>query len=68
MLVSIHAPHAGRDETPSIAQPPTEVSIHAPHAGRDFTLLSLQRGDGSFNPRAPCGARPVVMRLSGFPS
>ncbi|EFR40816.1 hypothetical protein HMPREF9162_2208 [Selenomonas sp. oral taxon 137 str. F0430] len=34
------------------------VSIHAPRAGRDSSIASLQNVSGSFNPRAPCGARP----------
>ena len=34
--VSIHAPHAGRDDKAVRTQPGGDVSIHAPHAGRDF--------------------------------
>ena len=33
--VSIHAPHAGRDEAVYPILPIRIVSIHAPHAGRD---------------------------------
>ena len=33
--VSIHAPHAGRDDWISRAVCHIKVSIHAPHAGRD---------------------------------
>ena len=38
------------------------VSIHAPHAGRDRSSPSCQGCSGSFNPRAPCGARRVSDR------
>ena len=35
------------------------ISIHAPRAGRDFLRLSRGLSGGNFNPRAPCGARPL---------
>ena len=34
------------------------VSIHAPRTGRDQQLIDLVTQLGSFNPRAPHGARP----------
>ena len=34
--ISIHAPHAGRDEKRPCPPSPDRISIHAPHAGRDF--------------------------------
>ena len=33
--VSIHAPHAGRDNKRDTSRKVNVVSIHAPHAGRD---------------------------------
>ena len=57
-VVSIHAPHAGRDSGVIATTERREVSIHAPHAGRDFFPMSSIRRVLSFNPRAPCGARP----------
>ena len=39
--VSIHAPHAGRDEVHLIRQVKPNVSIHAPHAGRDRLRLGI---------------------------
>ena len=33
--ISIHAPHAGRDQRSGRRGAPLEISIHAPHAGRD---------------------------------
>ena len=35
-MVSIHAPHAGRDRRYPYAAHRGGVSIHAPHAGRDW--------------------------------
>ena len=35
------------------------ISIHAPRVGRDITPLVRNGGCRNFNPRAPCGARPV---------
>ena len=40
----------------------SRVSIHAPHAGRDHISFHCRARRGSFNPRAPCGARPRSMR------
>ena len=40
------------------------ISIHAPHAGRDLNLESkTQLIDGNFNPRAPCGARRLKVKM-----
>ncbi len=36
-----------------------EVSIHAPRVGRDTSGVGTHAAQSSFNPRAPCGARPV---------
>ena len=36
--ISIHSPHAGRDDFPMIPKTPCFISIHSPHAGRDQTL------------------------------
>ena len=57
-IVSIHAPHAGRDRDGSIAGSEGGVSIHAPRAGRDLHRRMVGIYPASFNPRAPCGARP----------
>ena len=35
------------------------ISIHAPHAGRDTRLPQPRDIKINFNPRAPCGARPL---------
>ena len=59
--VSIHAPHAGRDILTRLTSEYCFVSIHAPHAGRDLHPSSCRVQRPCFNPRAPCGARPVPM-------
>ena len=44
------------------------VSIHAPHAGRDASLMPAVCMFSSFNPRAPCGARPAAVLPSCVPA
>ena len=39
------------------------VSIHAPHAGRDPSCTARLQALRGFNPRAPCGARPMPSYL-----
>ena len=56
-VVSIHAPHAGRDHQLLRRRTHILVSIHAPHAGRDIQFQDRSCTSESFNPRAPCGAR-----------
>ena len=42
-VISIHAPHAGRDASFARALDAQAISIHAPHAGRDCVILVLVR-------------------------
>ena len=42
--VSIHAPHAGRDEADAVILVVHVVSIHAPHAGRDIAAQIKAQG------------------------
>ena len=58
--VSIHAPRAGCDDTPTAASTPCEVSIHAPRAGCDSVLCWKRIRYKRFNSRTPCGVRQVV--------
>ena len=37
-VISIHAPHAGRDTANLQALGLSQISIHAPHAGRDLDV------------------------------
>ena len=62
--ISIHAPRAGRDEQAGIFGVIfDEISIHAPRAGRDRRPCRWFRRHWNFNPRAPCGARPVAVAI-----
>ena len=63
VYVSIHAPHAGRDGCLTRQSHRKGVSIHAPHAGRDTTSSTGLTHVRCFNPRAPCGARPDLIRV-----
>ena len=58
--ISIHAPLAGRDDFVGDEFAIVFISIHAPLAGRDRSYRGHNPQYGNFNPRAPCGARPVV--------
>ena len=40
------------------------ISIHAPHAGRDSAYCRYAPRPTDFNPRAPCGARPMACNVS----
>ena len=51
-------PVRGATEAARIRQQQEAVSIHAPRAGRDSDWRAAQSLCESFNPRAPCGARP----------
>ena len=64
--VSIHAPHAGRDEVHRDKIGQGFVSIHAPHAGRDRFRRRDRAFRWCFNPRAPCGARHVSFVVERF--
>ena len=41
----------------------SEVSIHAPRVGRDMVPSMFSPSKRCFNPRAPCGARLLLLRL-----
>ena len=57
--ISIHAPHAGSDNTPCILYTGYfYISIHAPHAGSDEHVIMASSLSVDFNPRSPCGERP----------
>ena len=51
---------------------PSSISIHAPRAGSDRLCGSWSRRLCDFNPRSPCGERPVILtqilQISSFQS
>ncbi len=61
--ISIHAPRVGRDPGAVIVRVASNISIHAPRVGRDEFQTFENYQSEHFNPRAPCGAR--LLLLSG---
>ena len=59
--ISIHAPRAGRDLVAAATLKIIKISIPAPRAGRDCATDAYARPTKYFNPRAPCGARHVLV-------
>ena len=59
--ISIHAPRAGCDfVSPCIRRKARDISIHAPRAGCDaLRRFCHTRPLQHFNPRTPCGVRPL---------
>ena len=57
--ISTHAPLAGRDGVNTDDLAHSSISTHAPLAGRDQRRRCGRGHRRYFNPRAPCGARPV---------
>ena len=58
--VSIHASHAGGDTLDERKALGLRVSIHASHAGGDMPCSDNSLSALCFNPRLPCGRRPVL--------
>ena len=57
-IISIHAPHAGRDANAETNESHDDISIHAPHAGRDgYNLYTTQVFEISIH--APHAGRDV---------
>ena len=60
ILISIHAPLAGRDDGPvELVDDPDNISIHAPLAGCDCDFPARVSDFDNFNPRTPCGVRQM---------
>ena len=66
MSISTHAPLAGRDDKKKRWVLDYLISTHAPLAGRDRWVSADARPTNDFNPRAPCGARPVLVVSIGI--
>ena len=58
--ISIHAPRAGSDHHSLLCLYLFIISIHAPRAGSDDDLGWNRGHVVDFNPRSPCGERPVL--------
>ena len=59
IIISIHAPLAGSDGFQAFGYLPVGISIHAPLAGSDPPRLAARSLTRYFNPRSPCGERPL---------
>ena len=57
--ISIHPPHAGRDEAAAAVIDRFLISIHPPHAGRDLRASRTCTYQLDFNPPSPCGEGPL---------
>ena len=59
--ISIHAPHAGRDDLYIVVAAGLVISIHAPHAGRDdvFCVRPIVEGISIHAPHAGRDLSPV---------
>ena len=62
--ISTHAPLAGRDKRHHVENVKgNAISTHAPLAGRDYYEKVRKEVSRYFNPRAPCGARLLVVSI-----
>ena len=66
--ISIHAPLAGCDDRFREEIIVDTISIHAPLAGCDIILLTPTIEIVNFNPRTPCGVRPIAYSARSFAS
>ncbi len=61
--ISIHAPRVGCDLRPSLSVVAVQpISIHAPRVGCDGLTPCGGSIPKNFNPRTPCGVRPVPIQ------
>ena len=67
VVISTHAPLAGRDCDADDLFEDCRISTHAPLAGRDRKEGAYGKAKKDFNPRAPCGARPVSGSFTASP-
>ena len=65
-MISIHAPLTGRDSLAILSVYFLTISIHAPLTGRDSRATGLTTVMIDFNPRAPYGARLLIVILTGL--
>ena len=58
-MISIHAPRVGSDLLRYQLYAISTISIHAPRVGSDCNVGPELHRYSNFNPRSPCGERPV---------
>ena len=59
-FISIHAPRVGSDLRLAVVTQMYYISIHAPRVGSDSAPVVDAPAPEDFNPRSPCGERPVA--------
>ena len=63
--ISIHAPHAGRDNGAyAFIEPILKFQSTRPMRGATAEWCRSSTPGTNFNPRAPCGARPLLLRFA----
>ncbi len=62
-VISIHAPHAGRDNSTGDVYDNCEISIHAPHAGRDVILNPIPQEVALFQSTRPMRGATISLTL-----
>ena len=62
--ISIHSPHAGRDQTASAKADSITISIHSPHAGRDVDVARSWIGGNKFQSTLPMRGETLCLRNS----
>ena len=69
-MISIHAPHAGRDPNLSAVQIHSVALFQStrPMRGATISICTPASNNCDFNPRAPCGARLLLCGRSSFRS
>ena len=65
-MISIRAPLAGSDNDEIVIAAHVVISIRAPLAGSDNLTRKSALSTRDFNPRSPCGERPVRIRLPAY--
>ena len=58
-LISIHVPRVEDDLAPLLPSPRKRISIHVPRVEDDPVGCRVIKRHRYFNPRPPCGGRPV---------
>ena len=61
--ISIHAPRVGSDHSWERMATALFISIHAPRVGSDRQSGLDFEENRDFNPRSPCGERPIVLAI-----
>ncbi len=61
LSISIHAPRVGCDQAYERFRLGLTISIHAPRVGCDAASKAYSTTKKNFNPRTPCGVRPLLI-------